>query len=100
MAVLRKKLNTKDIGKKLKKISEWVLNAKQTELSKTFSFSNFVNGLAFVAKVTVHAEVMGHHPDIELSYGKVKVKLTTHDAKGLTNSDFDLAKKIDGLRVG
>ena len=99
MATLRKKLSAADIGKKLKKISEWVLNSKQTELSKTFTFSNFVNGLAFVAKITVHAEVMGHHPDIELSYGKVKVILSTHDAKGLTNDDFELAKKIDNLRI-
>ena len=56
-------------------------------------------GLAFVAKVAVHAEVMNHHPDIELSYGKVKVKLSTHDAKGLTTLDFELAKRIDGIQL-
>ena len=94
-----KKLKDTEIKSKFLKISEWNLNTKQTELSRTFEFSSFVNGLAFVAKIAVHAEIMGHHPDIELTYVKVKVKLTTHDVKGLTNADFELAKKIDGLRV-
>lgn len=93
-----KKLNSKDIVKKLKTISEWSTNAKETELSKTFLFTNFVNGLAFVAKVTVHAEILNHHPDIELSYGKVKIILSTHDVKGLSNVDFELAKKIDSIK--
>lgn len=92
-------LTEADIDKKLKAISAWELNKKKTELSKTFEFPSFITGLAFIAKVTVHAEVMEHHPVIELSYGKVKVKLTTHDAKGLTTADFELARKIDNLRI-
>lgn len=100
MTKLSKKLKDTEIKSKFLKISEWNLNPKQTELSKSFEFGSFVNGLAFVAKVAVHAEIMGHHPDIELSYSKVKVKLSTHDVKGLTNADFDLARKIDGLRIG
>jgi|CXWL01.1.fsa_nt_gi 4a-hydroxytetrahydrobiopterin dehydratase len=99
MATKIKKLSESDVKKKFSKISEWNLNTKQTEISKTFLFASFMHGFAFVAKVAVHAEVMGHHPDIELSYGKVKVKLTTHDVKGLTNADFELAKKIDGLKI-
>jgi len=95
----KKMLSKRDIEKKYKAISEWQLNKKQTELSKTFSFPSFITGLAFVAKITVHAEVIGHHPDIELSYGKVKVVLTTHEAKGLTKLDFELAKRIDNLRI-
>lgn len=94
-----KLLKEKDIAKKLEAISGWQVNKKGAELSKTFDVRNFVAGLAFVAKVTVHAEIMEHHPDVELSYGKVKVKLSTHDAGGLTKLDFDLAKKIDGVRL-
>jgi 4a-hydroxytetrahydrobiopterin dehydratase len=94
-----KKLTSADVTKKLKKAPLWSVNTKKTELSRSFSFSNFVNGLAFTAKLAVHAEVMGHHPDIELSYGKVKVRLGTHDVKGLTNADFELAQKIDGLKL-
>lgn len=99
MATIIKKLRESDIEKRFSKISEWNLNAKQTELSKTFLFPSFMHGFAFIAKVAVHAEVMGHHPDIELSYGKVKIKLSTHDVKGLTSADFELAKKIDTLRI-
>ncbi|MFZ2252942.1 MAG: 4a-hydroxytetrahydrobiopterin dehydratase [Minisyncoccia bacterium] len=98
MATKNKKLSASEISKKFSKIPEWNLNTKQTEISRTFLFATFMYGFSFVAKVAVHAEVMGHHPDIELSYGKVKIKLTTHDVKGLTNADFELAKKIDGLK--
>lgn len=92
-------MTSKEIGKKLQAISDWQVNKKGTELAKTFNVKNFVVGLAFIAKVTVYAEIMEHHPDIELSYGKVKVKLKTHDVGGLTKLDFDLAKKIDGVRI-
>ncbi len=97
--VSKRQLSPKDIEKKLKAISLWQLNKKQTELSKTYTFSSFITALAFVAKITVHAEVVGHHPNIELSYGKVRVILTTHDVKGLSSADFELAKRIDNLRV-
>ncbi len=95
----KRPLTAKDIDKKFKAISEWQLNKKKTELTKTFEFPSFITGLAFCAKITVHAEILNHHPVLELSYGKVKVTLTTHDAKGLTNADFELAKKIDSLRI-
>lgn len=95
MALKSKKLSSADVTKKLLQISEWTVNAKCTELSKSFEVNSFVSGLALVARIAVHAEVMGHHPVVELSYHKIKVKLTTHDVKGLTRSDFDLAKKID-----
>ncbi len=95
----KRPLTTKDIDKKFKALSEWQINKKKTELTKSFEFPSFITGLAFIAKVTVHAEVLDHHPTLELSYGKVKVTLTTHDAKGLTSSDFELAKKIDNLRL-
>ncbi len=90
---------TSAVEKKVSKLDNWVLNAKQTEIFKTYTFQNFVTALSFTAKITVHAEILGHHPTIELSYGKVKVTLTTHDTKGLTNADFELAQRIDGLRV-
>lgn len=84
----------KQAEKQLKKFSEWKLNPKGTVIFRTFSFPDFVTALAFVGRVTVYAETMNHHPDIELSYGEVKVKLTTHDAKGLTEKDFKLAEVV------
>lgn len=93
-----KLLSKKDVQKSLKELSDWKLNTKETEISKSYEFSSFITALAFVAKVAVHAEVLGHHPDVELSYGKVKLKISTHDAKGLTKIDFELAKSIDSVR--
>ncbi len=95
----KKVLKTKEIAKHLKDFSGWTVNKAETQISKTFDFPNFVTALAFCAKVAVHAEVLGHHPDIELSYGKVKVKLSTHEIKGLSKLDFELAKRIEGLGV-
>lgn len=94
-----KKLTIGEISKSLKKIPEWTINAKQTEITRSFVFHNFLNGLAFIAKITVHAEILNHHPDIELTYQKVKVRLTTHDLKGLSNADMELAKRIDNIRM-
>ncbi len=92
-------LTIKQIDKRLLGLSEWKLNAKKTVLSRSFELPNFIAGLAFVAKITVHAEVMGHHPDVELTYSTVKVEITTHDAKGLTKLDFELAERINRLKV-
>ena len=86
-----------DVEKNLKKLSEWKPNVKHTQIVKTYSFPNFVAALAFLAKVTVHAEVLEHHPEILLTYGEMKVTLYTKDAKGLTKKDFELAGRIDGL---
>ena len=84
-------LTEKQIHRLLKALSDWHINKKYTTLSRTFSTPNFVTGLAFVAKITVHAEILNHHPDVELSYKEVKVTLTTHDLGGLTKKDFELA---------
>ncbi len=92
-----KALTQKEVEKSLKKLSEWEPNKKFTQLAKSFSFPNFVAALAFLAKVTVHAEVMDHHPEVELKYGELKVKLSTQSAKGLTKRDFELAQRIDNL---
>lgn len=94
-----KGLSIKNLSKEMKALEDWELNKTETQIAKTFRFPNFVSALAFVAKVTVHAEVLDHHPDIELSYGKVKVKLTTHETGSLTKLDFALAERIDAIVV-
>jgi 4a-hydroxytetrahydrobiopterin dehydratase len=93
-----KQLTQKEVTKHLIRINTWVLNKKGTEISKTFSTNSFVDGLALIARITVHAELMNHHPKIELTYGAVTVTLTTHDVKGLTKLDFELAKRIDAVQ--
>lgn len=92
-----KGLSIKDAEKEAAHLTNWELNKAHTQIAKIFHFPTFVAALAFCAKITVHAEVLDHHPDIELSYGKVKVKLTTHHTGGLTKLDFALAERIDGI---
>lgn len=69
------------------------------ELVRTFSFPDFRASLAFVNQVGELAESAGHHPDIDIRYNRVRLALVTHDAGGLTAKDFDLARKIDGVRA-
>lgn len=90
-------LSKREITSVLKKHPDWLVNAKETQLYRTFQFSNYIAGLVFIARISVHAEVLQHHPDIEFSYGKVKVKMTTHDLKGLTKVDVALLERINNL---
>ena len=66
-------------------------------LEREFKFRDFQEALNFTNKVGELAEEQGHHPDIYLSWGKVKVTIWTHKIDGLTESDFVLAAKIDRL---
>lgn len=66
-------------------------------LASEYRFSDFAAGLAFVNRIGEVAEREGHHPDLELSWGRVGVKIWTHAIDGLTESDFVLAAKIDAL---
>lgn len=67
-------------------------------LSKEYAFPDFVTALGFVNRIGAEAERNGHHPDIGLSWGKVRVDIHTHKIDGLTQSDFILAAKCDGVR--
>ena len=62
---------------------------------KSFKFRNFADGLDFVNTIGRIAEMEGHHPDIELSWGKVGIKLFTHKINGLSDNDFIMAAKIN-----
>ncbi|WP_427162255.1 4a-hydroxytetrahydrobiopterin dehydratase [Aliinostoc sp. HNIBRCY26] len=76
-------------------LSGWgVTDAK---LQTTRIFPDFVTAIAFVNQLVEPAESAGHHPDIEISYNKVHITLTTHDAGGLTQKDFDLAAIISQI---
>jgi len=64
-------------------------------LEKQFKFPDFVEALEFTNSIGAIAEKQGHHPDIFLTYGEVRVKIFTHQQDGLTESDFILAAKIE-----
>lgn len=89
------KLNSAQISQQQKSIPDWAL--EEQSLQRTFKFKNFVEAVAFVNRLVEPAEKLGHHPDLIVTYGKVVVTLTTHDAGGLTLNDFMLAQQIDRL---
>jgi 4a-hydroxytetrahydrobiopterin dehydratase len=66
-------------------------------LTRTFCFPDFPTAIRFVNQVAKLAEKAGHHPDIDIRWNKVTLALTTHDAGGLTERDFALARELDQI---
>jgi 4a-hydroxytetrahydrobiopterin dehydratase len=81
----------------IQKIPNWALSDDVKSIYREFKFPDFKQALEFTNKVGVIAEAEGHHPDIELSWGKVGIKLSTHAIGGLSGNDFILAAKIDEI---
>jgi len=79
----------------MKKVPEW--EHKQDLIERVFEFDDYMSGMDFVNAVAEIAESANHHPDISIGYAKVTVLLTTHDKGGLTESDFEIAARIDNL---
>lgn len=73
----------------------WAMVDGKDALEKTFLFKDFKQAFAFMTRVAEDAEDLNHHPEWFNVYRTVKVKLTTHDAKGLTALDVELAKRMD-----
>ena len=93
--------DTSEIHKYLKKVDDWEVkndNEKNFYLIKNFKFKNFQESQTFVNKVGNISEEENHHPDIFFGWGYCRVKIFTHAIKGLSESDFILAAKID--RIG
>lgn len=88
-------LSETQINNKIATLPQW--NSDGKSLERTLIFPDFVSAIAFVNKIVEPAEAAGHHPDLEISYNKVKITLSTHDAGGLTDLDFDLAQTISNL---
>ena len=88
-------LSEVEIKEQISQLSGWTLEGKEIRCQKILK--DFVEAIAWVNKLVEPAEAAGHHPDIAISYNKVTVSLTTHDAGGLTQMDFDLAQVISGL---
>ena len=89
-----------EIHKYLKKINGWNVKSNEKEnyfLIKEFKFKNFIESQNFIQKVGTLAETEGHHPDISFGWGYCKIKIFTHAIKGLAESDFILAAKIDRI---
>jgi 4a-hydroxytetrahydrobiopterin dehydratase len=92
-----KKLNAAEIKSALGKIPGW--KKKAAVISRKFEFKDFPAAIKFTDAVARLAEKEWHHPDIDIRWNKVTLALTTHDAGGLTEKDFALAKKFDALSL-
>ena len=78
-------------------IPEWTLRDNAVE--RMFAFKDFKDSIDFVNKVAEIANEQDHHPDIHIYYNKVRIELTTHKIKGLSENDFILAAKINSINV-
>ena len=84
-----------NIATLLKKCPEWELEG--SEITRTVEFESFGEAVDFVNDLAEVAEEAQHHPDIDIRYARVILRLTTHDAGGLTEADFEMAQRIDNL---
>jgi 4a-hydroxytetrahydrobiopterin dehydratase len=89
------KLDRQHVAEELQNLPKWTLQGDQIE--RHLTFKDFVAAMNFVNRLAEAAEQLGHHPDIRIVYNRVDLILSTHDAGGLTQKDFQLAQRIDSL---
>ena len=89
------KLEENDINARLDPLTNWRL--KDGKMHAEFKFANFVEAFAFMTRVALIAERMNHHPEWFNVYSTVRIDLTTHEAGGISDYDFELAEAIDKL---
>jgi 4a-hydroxytetrahydrobiopterin dehydratase len=89
------KLSEEDVTGGLSDLPGWSL--AKDKLRREFKFANFIEAFGFMTSAAIEAEKMNHHPEWFNVYNKVVVDLTTHDAGGITELDFELARKMNDL---
>ena len=88
-----KKLSGNELDEIVRNMKGWEL--KDEKLQKSFKFTNFVEAFGFMTRIALEAEKMNNHPEWSNVYNNVTIKLSTHDAGGITDYDIKLAKIID-----
>lgn len=91
------KLSDHDVAERLHALPEW--SQPGEEIQRTYRFKDFVVAMSFVDQIATLAEHEHHHPDILIRYSRVTLSLSTHDAGGITDKDFDFAHAADRLAV-
>nr|WP_136249622.1 4a-hydroxytetrahydrobiopterin dehydratase [Ningiella ruwaisensis] len=93
------RLEQQEIAKSLDELNEmagetpWII--EDGKLSKTFKFKSFIRAFGWMTQIAIWAEKLKHHPEWFNVYNKVEVQLVTHDVDGLSELDFELAKKME-----
>lgn len=95
---MAKRLSEQEIATLSANVPSWQRLGE--EIRRDFRFKDFAEAMTFVNSVAVLAEELDHHPDIEIRWNKVLLKLSTHSAGGLTALDFSLAGRIDAISAG
>jgi len=90
-----RKLDSAEIAKGLQDVPGWERDGES--LRRNFKFGDFVAAFGFMSRVALLAERADHHPDWSNVYNRVEIRLSTHEAGGLTERDFALAKAISAL---
>jgi 4a-hydroxytetrahydrobiopterin dehydratase len=93
----REKLNPQEVETRLAEIEGWSLEDGGAAITRKFVFKNFSEAFGFMTRAALAAEKLDHHPEWSNVYKTVEVRLTTHDAGGLTALDFDLARRMNRL---
>jgi 4a-hydroxytetrahydrobiopterin dehydratase len=93
-----KKLTEQEVQNKLSAEKTWSLNSKG-QIEAQFEFKDFKESMLFVNSVAFLSEKINHHPDILILWNKVRLSVSTHDAKGLTSLDFQLAHLVNELML-
>lgn len=88
-------LSDEEIERRLGDLPGW--EREGDAILREFGRGDFVGSVRFVDSIVPPAEELGHHPDIEISWATVRVRITTHSEGGLTDADFQLANRIDAL---
>ncbi len=86
-------LTIKEAGLHLRALPNWSKRAQI--ILRTFEFEGFLESIDFVHRIARRAQKINHHPDIDIRFNKVTLKLTTHDEGGITIKDFSLARQCD-----
>jgi 4a-hydroxytetrahydrobiopterin dehydratase len=87
------RLSDEEIGSRLERLDGW--ERQGDAIRKRFDRGDFKGAVGFVNALTPVAEEMNHHPDLAISWKDVEVAITTHSEGGLTENDFELARRID-----
>jgi 4a-hydroxytetrahydrobiopterin dehydratase len=89
-------LTAEELNRRAAQLPQWEVVAHK-KLARAYRFPDFKTALDFVNRVGAIAEKQGHHPDLQLGWGRVEIETSTHDAGGLTEQDFLLASQINTL---